>query len=60
YCKIGPLCTVEPYEVVPDHTVIYGRNQRRIDRSGADASRAKTVQLHIEALRRMEMAARKK
>ncbi|KAI4095948.1 MAG: hypothetical protein LQ344_001329 [Seirophora lacunosa] len=58
--EIGPLCTVEPYEVVPDHTVIYGRNQRRIDRSGADAARAKTVELHIEALRRMEMAARKK
>ncbi|KAI4179033.1 MAG: hypothetical protein LQ348_005477 [Seirophora lacunosa] len=58
--EIGPLCTVEPYQMVPDHTVIYGRNQRRIDRSGADASRAKTVELHIEALRRMEMAARKK
>ncbi|KAI4145042.1 MAG: hypothetical protein LQ341_002488, partial [Variospora aurantia] len=57
---IGPLCTVEPYEAVPDHTVIYGYNERRIDRSWADQSRAKTVEQHIDMLRKVEMAARKK
>ncbi|KAL8652553.1 MAG: hypothetical protein Q9210_002622, partial [Variospora velana] len=60
YCKIGPLCTVEPYEMVPDHTVIYGYNERRIDRSGADRSRAKTMEQHIDMLRKVEMAARRK
>ncbi|KAI4178981.1 MAG: hypothetical protein L6R41_008107, partial [Letrouitia leprolyta] len=60
HCKIGPLCTVAPYEVIPDHTVIYGYNQRRIDRSGMEDMRAKVVEQHVEVLKRAEIAARKK
>lgn len=51
---------MEPYEVVPDHTVIYGYNERRIDRSGTDALRAQTVEQHVDVLKKAEMAARKK
>ncbi|KAL8734659.1 MAG: hypothetical protein Q9166_001315 [cf. Caloplaca sp. 2 TL-2023] len=60
YCKIGPLCSIAPYEKIPDHTVIYGHNERRIDRSGTDALRAKTVEQHVEVLKKAELAARKK
>ncbi|KAL8777355.1 MAG: hypothetical protein Q9213_007896, partial [Squamulea squamosa] len=60
YCKISPLCSVAPYENVPDHTVIYGNNERRIDRSGTDTLRAKMVEQHVEVLKKAEVAARKK
>ncbi|KAL8928938.1 MAG: hypothetical protein Q9172_000690 [Xanthocarpia lactea] len=60
YCTIGALCSVGPYEDVPDHTVIYGNDERRIDRSGTDALRAKRVEQHVEVLKKAELAARKK
>ncbi|KAL8750440.1 MAG: hypothetical protein Q9199_007062, partial [Rusavskia elegans] len=60
YCKIGPLCSVDPYDDIPDHTVIYGYNERRTDRSGMEELRMKAVEQQVEVLRRAEFAARKK
>lgn len=66
YCKINPLCTVAAYETIPDHTVIYGYNERRIDRGsssssgGMEAFRRKAVEQQVEVLRRAEGAARRK
>lgn len=45
---------------MPDHTVIYGYNERRMDRSGTDALRAKTVEQHVEVLKKAELATRKR
>ncbi|KAI4240106.1 MAG: hypothetical protein L6R40_005345 [Gallowayella cf. fulva] len=60
-CKINALCSVAPYDTVPDHTVIYGYdNARRVDRSGRDALRRTMVAEHVEVLRKAEVAARKK
>lgn len=60
YCKIGPLCSVAPYDHIPDRTVIYGYNERRTDRSGMEEVRMKAVEQQVEVLRRAEFAARKK
>ncbi|KAL8942270.1 MAG: hypothetical protein Q9211_001472, partial [Gyalolechia sp. 1 TL-2023] len=59
-CKIGPLCSVAPYEVIPENTVIYGYNERRVDRSGMESLRARAVEQHVEVLKRAEIAAKKK
>ncbi|KAL8695132.1 MAG: hypothetical protein Q9218_000300 [Villophora microphyllina] len=58
YCKISPLCSVAPIEVIPDYTVIYGFNERRIDRSGTEALRVRTAEAHVEVLKKAEMATR--
>ncbi|KAL8871644.1 MAG: hypothetical protein Q9174_002566 [Haloplaca sp. 1 TL-2023] len=58
YCKISPLCTVAPNEIIPDYTIIYGFNDRRIDRSGPEKLRAKTAEAQVEALKKAETAAR--
>ncbi|KAL8932685.1 MAG: hypothetical protein Q9216_006729, partial [Gyalolechia sp. 2 TL-2023] len=60
YCKIGPLCSVAPDEVIPDHTILYGYNERRIDRSGMHEVRAKMVEQQVEVLKKADMASRKK
>lgn len=62
YCKIGPLCTVAAYEIIPDYTVLYGYNERRIDRSsrGMEGFRRKAVEQQVEVLKRAEGAARRK
>ncbi|KAL9001330.1 MAG: hypothetical protein Q9169_000221 [Polycauliona sp. 2 TL-2023] len=59
-CKISPLCTVAAYEEIPDYTVVYGYDERRVDRSGMEAVRMKGVEHQVEVLRRAEFAARKK
>lgn len=53
YCKIGPSCEVANGEVVPDHTVIFGIGQRRLDQSGADAIRIKMLLKQIEVLKKL-------
>ncbi|KAI4146497.1 MAG: hypothetical protein L6R39_003443, partial [Caloplaca ligustica] len=47
-------------KVLPDHTVIFGYNDRRIDQSQTEDLRAKTVEQHVDVLMNAEMAARKK
>ncbi|KAI4258698.1 MAG: hypothetical protein LQ352_001124 [Teloschistes flavicans] len=56
--KIAPLCSVPPGEVVPDYTVIYGFNERRIDRSVPEAVRVRTAEALVEVLKKAEMAMR--
>ncbi|KAL8737457.1 MAG: hypothetical protein Q9181_001673, partial [Wetmoreana brouardii] len=58
YCKISPLCAIASYEIIPDYTVIYGFNERRIDRSGVEAQRVKTAEAHVEILKKVEAAAK--
>ncbi|KAL8775962.1 MAG: hypothetical protein Q9203_003819, partial [Teloschistes exilis] len=58
YCKIAPLCSVAPGEVLPDYTVIYGFNERRIDHSKPEAARAKAAEALVEVLKKAEMAIR--
>ena len=60
FCKINPLCTVAPDEIIPNHTVIYGHNERHVDRSGMEELRTKGVEQQVELLKRAEYAARKK
>lgn len=43
-------------EILPDYTVIYGFNSRRIDRSGPEAARAKAAEALVEVLKKAEMA----
>ena len=60
FCKINALCTVVPYETIPDHTVVYGHNERRVDHSGMEELRMRSVEQQVEVLKRAEFAARKK
>ncbi|KAL8837832.1 MAG: hypothetical protein Q9176_005466 [Flavoplaca citrina] len=60
FCKINALCTVAPYKTIPDHTVIYGHNERRVDRSGMEELRMRSVEQQVEVLKRAEFAVRKK
>jgi dynactin-6 len=53
YCRIGPLCEVAENEDLPDHTVLYGYDERRIDASGVDDARATVTSLQVDALRRL-------
>lgn len=45
------MSEVGEQEVIADHTVLYGYNERRIDRSGSEAARKRLHDKHIEALR---------
>lgn len=53
HCKIGPLCTVADGEILPDFTVLYGHNSRRVDRSGAEEQKMKMVMRQVEILRKL-------
>ncbi|KAI9814622.1 MAG: hypothetical protein M1827_003178 [Pycnora praestabilis] len=53
HCKIAPLSKVPPNETLPDFTVIYGNNERRIDKSGLEELRMKLNEKHVETLRRL-------
>ncbi|KAF1984269.1 trimeric LpxA-like protein [Aulographum hederae CBS 113979] len=58
HCKISPLCEVPPNDVVPDFTVIYGNNQRRIDKTArehAEINRLKSMGniMHHKTLSRL-------
>ncbi len=53
HCKIGPLCTVDDSEVVPDYTVIYGSGLRRVDHSGVEDLKLKMVGRQVDVLRRL-------
>ncbi|KAL9582455.1 MAG: hypothetical protein Q9212_003291, partial [Teloschistes hypoglaucus] len=58
YCKIAPLCSVAAGEILPDYTVIYGFNSRRVDHSKPEAARAKAAEALVEVLKKAEMAIR--
>lgn len=47
-----------PGEALPDYTVIYGFNERRIDHSKPEAARAKAAEALVEVLKKAEMAIR--
>ncbi|KAL1297315.1 hypothetical protein AAFC00_004866 [Neodothiora populina] len=56
HCKISALCNI--YDEVPDYTVVFGENTRRIDttsKSRADIRdlKIKSHHLHIETLKRL-------
>jgi dynactin-6 len=53
HCTIGPMCTVQENEVLPDYTVIYGTNLRRLDRSGVDDLKLKMVRRQVEVLKKL-------
>ena len=45
------MTEVMEQEVLPDHTVMYGYNERRMDASGSEVPRRKVLDKHIEALK---------
>jgi dynactin 6 len=53
HCTVGPMCTVEDNETLPDYTVIYGVNSRRLDQSGVDDLKLKMVRRHIDVLKKL-------
>lgn len=55
YCKICPHNRVAENENLPDHTIIYGENQRRTAQAGLEEPRAKAVEKHVETLKGMGM-----
>ncbi|KAI4195994.1 MAG: hypothetical protein LQ350_006826 [Teloschistes chrysophthalmus] len=52
----GTIVELAAGEILPDYTVIYGFNSRRIDRSGPEAARAKAAEALVEVLKKAEMA----
>ncbi|KAF3902649.1 hypothetical protein ABW20_dc0104880 [Dactylellina cionopaga] len=52
-CTLSPLSTVSDGDVLPDHTVIYGENQRRVDISGTATARNETMLAHIDCLKKL-------
>ena len=55
HCTLAPYSIVPPGEKLPDNTVVYGGNLRRLDRRGGQATelRHKAQNRHIDVLRRM-------
>jgi dynactin-6 len=53
YCKITPLSTVAPGEILSDYTVVYGQNERRVEEPGMEDSREATHRKQIEVLRKL-------
>ncbi|TVY19478.1 Dynactin subunit 6 [Lachnellula arida] len=53
HCKIGPLSEIGEGEEVPDFTVIFGDGMRRIDRSGVENQKLKTIARQVEVLRKL-------
>ncbi|KAK6541268.1 hypothetical protein TWF694_008631 [Orbilia ellipsospora] len=52
-CTLSPLTTVSDRDFIPDLTVIYGENQRRIDSSGTGIARCEIILAHIECLKKL-------
>lgn len=42
---------------LPDHTVVYGNNERRLERPGLEPLRAEAREKHIEVLKALAAAA---
>ncbi|KAI9678803.1 MAG: hypothetical protein M1817_005862 [Caeruleum heppii] len=53
HCKITPLCEVPPGDHVPDYTVIYGMNERRIDRSQTQEMRILLAKQHVALAKKL-------
>ena len=45
------MTEVADQEVLPDYTVTYGYNERRVDGSGSEGPRRKFLDMHIDALK---------
>lgn len=45
------MTEVAEQEVLPDYTVTYGYNERRMDASGSEGPRRKFLDKHIDALK---------
>jgi len=53
HCKIGPLSEIGVGEEIPDFTVIFGNGMRRVDRSGVENQKLKTIARQVEVLRKL-------
>jgi dynactin-6 len=51
FCKIAPLLTIAPGEIIPDYTVIYGPYERRRQKRGMESLKDAGHAKHIEMLR---------
>jgi dynactin 6 len=47
------MCTVQENEVLPDYTVIYGIDLRRLDQSDVDDLKLKMVRRQVEVLKKL-------
>lgn len=63
YCKVGALQTVLPGERVGDFTVVFGENQRRVDKlmmdEGVRGQREKGQVMYVELLRKLGLEGNK-
>ncbi|KAI1458774.1 trimeric LpxA-like protein [Annulohypoxylon moriforme] len=53
YCTLTPQSVVQPFETIPDFTVIYSNGTRRIDKRGVSELKNKVQARQIETLRRL-------
>ncbi|CAK4030203.1 Hypothetical predicted protein [Lecanosticta acicola] len=58
YCNIAPLCEVKDNEELPDYTVVYGDNQRRINTTVANNAEVRDAKdkgqmMQIELLKKL-------
>ncbi|EPS41937.1 hypothetical protein H072_4090 [Dactylellina haptotyla CBS 200.50] len=52
-CTLSPLSTIPDGTNLPDFTVIYGENDRRIDTSDTVTARNETLLAHIDCLQKL-------
>ena len=57
HCKIAPLCTVPAFTTLPDFTVVYGNNERRVEKPGLEPLRAEAREKHVDVLKALATAA---
>ncbi|MCJ1246170.1 hypothetical protein MMC30_003375 [Trapelia coarctata] len=51
HCKITPLSTIAPGEILSDHIVVYGQNVRRVGKPGLEDPRESTHMKQLEVMR---------
>ena len=59
HCKIAPLCNVPTFSTLPDYTVVYGNNERRLEQPGLEPLKAEGREKQIEVLKALAAAAAK-
>lgn len=53
HCTLTPHSVIQPWEIVPDFTVVYSNGTRRTDKRGVTELKNKAQARQIEVLRRL-------